>query len=124
MADKSQKPDKSNKPYLSVQDVAKGQPLGYGAEYVAPRRLRVAALPAGYADGLTMEPMDRLIGLGGGHRYWGLLKGHEAPFIGRCGITHVLLDVSAVPSARVGDAVLLPVRRTAANPRIPRVYKR
>ncbi len=85
--------------------------------------MRIAALPVGYADGLTMEPVERLIGFGKGYRYWGLLNGREAPFIGRCGISHVLLDVSAIPSAKVGDAVLLPVRRTAANARIPRLYK-
>ena len=71
-----------------------------------------------------MEPAERLIGLGRAYRYWGILKGREVHFVGRCGIAHVLLDVSSVPSARVGDPVLLPVRRTAASARIPRIYKR
>ena len=70
------------------------------------------------------HPAERLIGLGKAYKFWGILKGREVPFIGRGGIAHVLVDVSSVPSARVGDPVLLPVRRTAASARIPRVYKR
>ena len=109
---------------ISVKKVTKGQALGYGSEYFAPRPMTVAAVPAGYADGLTMEPAERLIGLGKAYKFWGILKGREVPFIGRCGIAHVLLDVSSVPTVAVGDPVLLPVRRTAASARIPRVYKR
>lgn len=108
---------------IALREVAKGRPIGYASEYVAPRRMKVAALPVGYADGLTMEPAERLIRLGGGMQYWGLLRGHEVPFIGRCGISHVLVDVSRVAGAQVGDAVSLPLRRTAAHSRIPRIYK-
>lgn len=108
---------------IALREVGRGQPIGYGSEYVAPRRMKVAALPVGYSDGLTMEPAERLIRLGGGMQYWGLLKGHEVPFIGRCGISHVLVDASRVAGAQVGDAVALPIRRTAAHPRIPRIYK-
>jgi len=109
---------------IALRQVHKGQSIGYGSEYIAPRRMTVAALPVGYADGLTMEPVERLITLGRGYRYWGLIHGFQAPFIGRCGIAHTLIDVTAAPSARIGDPVLVPVRRTAANARIPRIYKR
>ena len=108
---------------ISLREVAKGRPIGYASEYVAPRRMRVATLPAGYADGLTMEPAERLIRLGSGFQYWGMLRGRQAPFVGRCGIAHVLVDVTRIPDARLGDAVLLPIRRTAASVRLPRVYK-
>ena len=108
---------------IGLRSIAKGKAIGYGSEYMAPRRMTVATLPAGYADGLTMEPADRLIRLGGTFEYWGLLRGHQVPFIGRCGIAHVLVDVSAVPNARLGEVVSLPIRRTAASARLPRVYK-
>jgi alanine racemase len=84
--------------------------------------MRVAAVPAGYADGLTLEPAERLISFTKGFQYWGMLRGKQTPFIGRCAISHALLDVSRVPGAAVGDAVALPVRRTAASLRIPRLY--
>lgn len=107
---------------IALKTVRKGAAIGYGSEYLAPRRMTVAALPVGYADGLTMEPAERLIGLGREFRYWGMLRGRKTPFVGRCGIAHVLVDCSEVPGARVGDAVTLPIRRTAASALLPRVY--
>ena len=106
---------------VSVREVRKGASIGYASEYLAPRRMRVAALPAGYADGLTMEPAERLIGFGGGFSYWGMRRGVRLPFVGRCGFAHVLVDVTDAPDARPGDVVALPVRRTAAR-HLPRVY--
>jgi alanine racemase len=104
---------------LSVREVRKGASVGYASEYLAPRRMRLAAVAAGYADGLTMEPVERLINLGS-KEYWGTFEGKRLPFVGRVGISHALLDATDCPGLKPGDAVTLPVRRTAA--RAPRVY--
>jgi alanine racemase len=108
---------------IALRRVVKGRSIGYASEYVAARTMRVATLPVGYADGLTMEPAERLISFGSGFQYWGMIGKVKAPFIGRCGISHVLVDVTAAPRAAVGDVVALPVRRTAASPHLPRIYK-
>ncbi|MBI4055504.1 MAG: alanine racemase [Elusimicrobia bacterium] len=108
---------------ISMQKLKRGQSVGYGSEYVASEAMRVATLPVGYSDGLTLEPLDRLIRLGPKQSFFGELRGERLPFIGRCGISHILLDSRRVPSAKIGDAVSLPIRRTAANPRIPRIYR-
>ncbi len=108
---------------ISLHDVTRGKSIGYASEYVAARSMRVATLPVGYADGLTMEPAERLIGFGSGFQYWGMLRGKKAPFVGRCGIAHVLVDVTDCRDARLGDAVALPVRRTAASAQLPRYYR-
>ncbi len=107
---------------ISLREVRKGASIGYASEYLAPRRMLVAALPVGYADGLTMEPAERLIGFGSGFSYWAVARGARLPFVGRCGISHVLVDATSAPFLRVGDAVALPVRRTAAR-LVPRVYR-
>lgn len=106
---------------LSLHDVRKGASIGYASEYLAPRRMRVATLPVGYADGLTMEPAERLIGFGGGFQYWGMRRGVKLPFVGRAGIAHVLVDATDVPGVKLGDVVTLPVRRTAAR-HLTRIY--
>ncbi len=106
---------------IALRDVVRGRSIGYASEYVAARSMRVATLPAGYADGLTMEPAERLISLSG-FRYWGMIGDKKAPFVGRCGIAHCLVDVTDVPQARVGTPVRLPIRRTAANAQLRRVY--
>ena len=106
---------------VSLRQVRKGASLGYASEYLTPRRMTVATLPVGYADGLTMEPAERLIGFGGGFAYWGMRQGVRLPFVGRCGISHVLVDATDAPGAKVGDVVTLPVRRTAAR-HVARLY--
>ncbi|MDE2040327.1 MAG: alanine racemase [Elusimicrobia bacterium] len=107
---------------IALHDVPRGRSIGYASEYVAARAMRVATLPAGYADGLTMEPAERLISFGPGFQYWGTLRGVRTPFIGRVGISHVLVDVTDVKDAAVGEAVALPIRRTAASSNLPRRY--
>jgi alanine racemase len=108
---------------MNLRDVPRGRSIGYASEYVAPRAMRVATLAVGYADGLTMEPAERLISLGSGFQYWGMLRGAKTPFVGRCGISHVLVDVTDAPSARLGDMIALPIRRTAASAALPRFYR-
>ena len=106
----------------SVVEVAKGQAIGYSAEYLAPRKMKVASLPVGYSDGLTMEPAERFIGFGKRFHYWGWLGKTKVPFVSRCGIAHVLVDVTSAPRVKVGDVVQLPIRRTAASALLPRIY--
>lgn len=108
---------------ISVRDVRKGESLGYAAEFTAPRALRLATIPAGYSDGLTMEPTENKIRITSGFRYWGIINGRKAFFTGRTGIAHTMLDVTDIPEARPGTPVALHVRRTAANARLPRLYK-
>ena len=105
---------------LSLREAAKGSSIGYASEYLVPKRMTVATLPVGYADGLTMQPAERLIGLGASQSFWGKKDGVNLPFVGRCGISHVLVDATGLPGLKPGDAVELPIRRTAA--RAPRVY--
>ena len=68
-----------------------------------------------------MQPAERLIGLGASQSFWGKREGVNLPFIGRCGITHTLVDATGLPGLKPGDAVELPIRRTAC--RAPRVYR-
>ncbi len=108
---------------ISVKKVKKGEPLGYAGEFTAPRAMRLATIPAGYSDGLTMEPTENKIRITSGFRYWGIINGKKAFFTGRIGIAHTMLDVTDIPEAVPGTPVALHVRRTAANAKIPRIYK-
>jgi len=108
---------------ISIKNVKKGESLGYAAEFTAPRAMRLATIPAGYSDGLTMEPTENRIRITSGFRYWGIINGKKAFFTGRTGIAHTMLDVTNIPEAKPGTPVALHVRRTAANARIPRIYR-
>jgi alanine racemase len=108
---------------ISIKTANKGESLGYSSEYVAVKKMKIATIATGYGDGLTMEPTDKSIKLSSGFSYWGIIGRHKAPFIGKSGICHTLLDISSIPNVKIGDKVLLPVRRTGASLRIPRIYK-
>lgn len=107
---------------ISIKEIRKGQKLGYNSEFTAPRDMKIASIPAGYGDGLTMEPMEYKIRISSGFRYWGMIGGKKAYFICRPGISHILLDITDIPEARIGTNVALHVRRTSANILIPRIY--
>jgi alanine racemase len=109
---------------ISIKRAGKGESLGYASDHVSCRSMTVATVPAGYADGLTLEPSERSIKISAGQAYWGIINGRKAPFVGRSGIAHTLLDITGIPGVKIGTPVLLPVRRTAASARIPRIYKK
>jgi len=108
---------------ISIKKVKKGESLGYASDYVACRHMTIATIPAGYADGLTLEPAEKSIRISAGQAYWGVINGRQAPFVGRSAIAHTLLDITGIPGVKIGTPVLLPIRRTAASARIPRIYK-
>jgi alanine racemase len=81
-----------------VKVVARGESAGYGREWIAKRRTRVATVAAGYADGI-----DRRNGNHGG----AIVGGALCPMIGRISMDQLILDVSRAGEVRSGDAVVL-----------------
>ena len=79
---------------VQISDVPAGQPVSYGGEYVTKRESRLAIAPLGYADGLPLA----LSNCG-----WALVGGRRAPIRGRVCMDQVVLDVTDIPSARVGE---------------------
>jgi alanine racemase len=85
---------------LGIREVEAGTAVGYGATFVAKRRMRVALLAAGYADGFRREASS---GLGDG---WVMIAGQRAPVVGRVSMNLTVVDVSDVEGV-VDEAVLL-----------------
>jgi alanine racemase len=81
-----------------VKEVRGGTPLSYGGSFVAPKRLRVATLTAGYGDGYLRA---------GSNRAAVLVRGRRCPVVGRITMDQTIVDVSRVPSARAGDEAVL-----------------
>jgi len=118
-----------------IQDVAQGESVSYGRTFVAPRDLRVATLPVGYADGC-----GRLLS----NRGRVLIRGQRVPIVGRVCMDMTMVDVSGFPDVRVGDEAVLIGRQGAdeitadevaelqgtisyevlcrIGPRVPRIY--
>ncbi len=81
-----------------IEKVPAGQSVSYGATYRTPKRQRLATLCVGYADGYS-----RLLSNRGNV----LLHGQSAPIRGRVTMDQILVDVSRIPRAKMGDTVTL-----------------
>ncbi|MEF3280578.1 MAG: alanine racemase [Elusimicrobiota bacterium] len=107
---------------VSVKEVKKGETFGYASEIVAIKNMRIATIPVGYSDGLGMVPNENEYRITEGVKYWGKVCGKNAMFISKPAISHTLIDITDIPEANIGSVVELPIRRTAANSQIPRIY--
>ena len=81
-----------------IRDVAAGTPISYGRTFTAPRDLRMAVLPIGYADGLSR-------GLSGKVSF--RLRGQDVPVIGRICMDMCMVDITSVSDAKAGDELTL-----------------
>lgn len=116
---------------LALREVAAGQAVGYGGDWVARRPSRIATIGIGYGDGYPRHaPSGTPIAIGG----------RLAPLAGRVSMDAITVDVTDLPCPAIGDEVELwgdtvPVaevaRRagtisytllTGINPRVPREY--
>ena len=96
---------------IAIKNVARGERIGYGGTYVCAEDMPIGVVAMGYGDGYP-----RHAGLGTPM----LIRGVEAPIVGRVSMDLVTLDLRGVPDARVGDRVIawgrgLPAERIAAS---------
>lgn len=81
-----------------IHDIAAGEGVGYDALFVAQRPSRIAALPAGYGDGVPRRMTNTA---------FAGLHGRRAPVIGLVCMDQLMIDVTDIPQAREGDTVTL-----------------
>jgi len=75
-------------PVIQTRTVPAGTRIGYGGDFVAPAEMRLAAIEAGYADGLPRH----LGGFGAAFH-----EGVRLPMVGRVSMDSTVLDISALP---------------------------
>jgi alanine racemase len=83
---------------VRVAEVGPGEGIGYGHTFRAPRRMLVATLRCGYADGYPRVLSNR-----GGASFDGVV----APIVGRVCMDHMMIDVTEVPGVRRGSRATL-----------------
>jgi alanine racemase len=82
-----------------VREMPAGSGISYGRTFVTPRRMRVATLAAGYADGYP-----RSLSHSGAEV---LIRGTRCPVLGRITMDQTVVDVSSVERVAAGDEVVL-----------------
>lgn len=79
-----------------VKTVPAGTSVGYGGTFVTERETVIATMPVGFADGYNRKLSNR------GHV---IIRGQEAPIIGRVCMDQFMADVTDIPGVRRGDRV-------------------
>ena len=83
---------------FSLRNVGAGQAIGYSCAYVTPAPARIAALPVGYADGLSrkLSSCGRVI-----------VNDQYAPIVGNVSMDITLVDVTGIPGAEIGSEAII-----------------
>ena len=81
-----------------VKVMSSGETVSYGRAYTANANIRVATLPVGYADGYPRVLSNKSSVL---------VCGKRAPVIGRVCMDQLMIDITDIPEANVGTAVVL-----------------
>ncbi|MBK8447123.1 MAG: alanine racemase [Micropruina sp.] len=81
-----------------VKPVPRGETVGYGRTWAAPRDTWIATIPVGYGDGYS-----RLLS----NRGRVLIDGHSYPIAGRVCMDQTMIDLGPQPAVAVGDQVVL-----------------
>jgi len=82
-----------------IRDMPAGHGISYGRTFITPRGMRVATLSAGYADGYPRHLSNRDAAV--------LLRGQRCALLGRVTMDLMMIDVSGIEGAAVGDEVVL-----------------
>src|SRR4030095_1764106 len=82
-----------------VRDMPKGSSISYGRTFITPRKMRIATLSAGYADGYPWSLSNRDAAV--------LIRGRRCAILGRVTMDLMMIDVSKIVDARAGDEVVL-----------------
>lgn len=120
---------------MQLRTIKPGDSISYNRTFIAKRPSIIAVLPIGYADGYSRKLSNKGCVL---------IKGRRAPVVGLVCMDMTMVDVTDLPSVRIGDAVTVIGRDgndaiwadeiaqwsgtipyevlCAIGPRIPRVY--
>jgi len=82
-----------------VRSMPKGSSISYGRTFIAPRKMRIATLSAGYADGYPWHLSNRDAAV--------LVRGQRCAVLGRVTMDLMMIDVGKIDDVQVGDEVVL-----------------
>ena len=77
-----------------VKTLPAGREISYGGTYVTKKDTVVATIPVGYADGYRRNLSNK---------FYVLIRGKKAPIRGRVCMDQMMVDVTDIPGAAVGD---------------------
>ena len=91
-----------NSEIIDIQELKKGDRVGYGGRFEAPEDMRIGIVACGYADGYPRHAKD-------GTPVW-VANGNEGvicPLVGKVSMDMLAIDLRKIPSASIGSTVQL-----------------
>ncbi len=83
---------------IGIRTIAAGETVGYGRTWTAPDTATIATVAVGYGDGYPRHaPNGTPV----------IINGVRCPLVGRVSMDMITVDVSHLPSAKIGDPVEL-----------------
>lgn len=83
---------------VALQKLQPGDSVSYGPSFVAEREMLIGVVEVGYADGILRSMSNRAIFS---------VHGRPAPIVGTVCMDRLMVDLSAVPHAKVNDEVII-----------------
>lgn len=81
-----------------VKEVKKGATISYGRTFTADRKMKIATVPIGYADGfIRQNAKDGYM----------MVNGKKAKIVGRICMDQTMLDVTDIEDVKTGDEVVV-----------------
>jgi alanine racemase len=84
---------------ILLRDLPAGASVSYGRSFIAEKPIRTALVAVGYADGFPRQVSGRGACV--------LVRGVRCPLLGRVTMDQIVVDVSMVPDAALGDEATL-----------------
>jgi alanine racemase len=82
-----------------IRELPAGHGVSYGRTFITPREMPVATLAIGYADGCNRHLSNQGADV--------LIRGRRCPLLGRVTMDQIMVDVSGVGDAAIGDEAIL-----------------
>lgn len=83
---------------IFVKEVDEGRGISYGSTFITPKKMRIATLPIGYADGFPRKLSNK---------GYVLIHGKRAAILGRVCMDQTMVDVTDIADVKVGDMVTI-----------------
>lgn len=82
----------------NIHQIKPGEGISYGYSFVANKCMKIATIPLGYADGVPRVLSNKI---------YGLLNGQKVKQVGNITMDQMMLDITDVPDAQIGEIITL-----------------
>ncbi|MFP5386266.1 MAG: alanine racemase [Bacteriovoracia bacterium] len=83
---------------MAIKEVSRGDYIGYGTTFQAPRDMRIAVIPVGYETGFSRSLSNKGSVL---------IDGQFAYLVGTVNMNAITVNITHIPDVKIGDEVVL-----------------